>query len=267
MRDDRVGYPPIARKFRCLNYRFMARDTSGCGEATSFCLHDIVDQHAAARPQALAMVCAGSRITWKQMRERSRALAAELHDAGVRHGDRVLWWGQNCHRVLEALVAASRLGAVVCVANWRQGPAELAFVLNDAAPAVVIWQEQEIGVVANAVRADGAGRAATWIRHDTADPDGYEGRIARCTPQAHAPGADAAAVLMMYTAAFDGQVNGALLSHRALLAQSMTLRLLERLDDRTVYLNSGPMFHIGGLPRTPAGLDPGGRHVLCRTVP
>jgi len=244
----------------------MARDTSGCGDTTSFCLHDVTDQHAAARPQALATVCAGSRITWQQMRERSHALAAELHDAGVRPGDRVLWWGQNCHRVLEALVAASRLGAVVCVANWRQSPAELAFVLGDAAPAVVVWQEQEIGAVAHAARADGAGRAATWIQHDTADPNGYEARIARRTPQAHPPGADAAAVLMMYTAAFDGQVNGALLSHRALLAQSMTLRLLERLDDRTVYLNSGPMFHIGSLRRTLAVLHAGGRNVLCRRV-
>ncbi len=244
----------------------MARDTSGCGDTTSLCLHDVTDQHAAARPQALATVCAGSRITWEQMRDRSHALASELHDAGVRHGDRVLWWGQNCHRVLEALVAASRLGAVVCVANWRQSPAELAFVLGDAAPAVVIWQEQEIGAVANAARTDGAGSAATWIQHDTADPDGYEGRIARRAPQAHPLGNDAAAVLMMYTAAFEGQVNGALLSHRALLAQSMTLRLLEQLDDRTVYLNSGPMFHIGSLRRTLAVLHAGGRNVLCRRV-
>jgi long-chain acyl-CoA synthetase len=244
----------------------MAQDTAGCGDTSSFCLHDVTDQHAVARPLALAAVCAGSRITWEQMRVRSHALATELHDVGVRPGDRVLWWGQNCHRALEALVAASRLGAVVCVANWRQSAAELAFVLGDAAPAVVIWQEQEIGAVAHAVRADGAGPDAVWIQHDTADPDGYEGRITRRAPQAHPPGNDGAAVLMMYTAAFDGQVNGALLSHRALLSQSMTLRLLERLDDKTVYLNSGPMFHIGSLRRTLAVLHAGGRNVLCRRV-
>jgi acyl-CoA synthetase (AMP-forming)/AMP-acid ligase II len=244
----------------------MASDTSQSGDTTSFCLHDVIDAHAAARPRALATVCASSRITWEQMRARSHALAAELHDVGVGPGDRVLWWGQNCHRVLEALVAASRLGAVVCVANWRQSAPELAFVLGDAAPTVVLWQEQEIGAVAHAARADGAGRDAVWIQHDTGGPDGYEGRIARRGPRAHPPGNDAAAVLMMYTAAFDGQVNGALLSHRALLAQSMTLRLLERLDDKTVYLNSGPMFHIGSLRRTLAVLHAGGRNIVCRRV-
>ena len=44
------------------------------------------------------------------------------------------------------------------------------------------------------------------------------------------------------------------------------LRLLERLDDKTVYLNSGPMFHIGSLRRTLAVLHAGGRNVLCRRV-
>jgi acyl-CoA synthetase (AMP-forming)/AMP-acid ligase II len=244
----------------------MAWDTSGCSDTSSFCLHDIVDQHAAARPRALATVCAGNRITWEQMRARSHALAAELREAGVGCGDRVLWWGQNCHRVLETLIAASRLGAVVCVANWRQSAAELAFVLGDAAPTVALWQEQEIGAVARAARAEGAGSDAVWVQHDTEGPDGYEALIARRAPQAHQPGNDTAAVLMLYTAAFDGKVNGALLSHRALLAQSMTLRLLERLDENTVYLNSGPMFHIGSLRRTLAVLHAGGRNVLCRRV-
>ena len=91
---------------------------------------------------------------------------------------------------------------------WRIGGrahAELAFVLADAAPTVVLWQEQEIGAVAHAVRADGAGRDAVWIQHDSAGPEGYEARIARRGPQAHAPGNDTDAVLMLYTAAFDGQ--------------------------------------------------------------
>jgi long-chain acyl-CoA synthetase len=238
-------------------------ETSLCG---SFCLHDVIDQHASSRPHAVATVCSDSRVTWAQMKARSQALAAELSDSGVGPGDRVLWWGQNCHRVLETMVAVSRLGAVVCVANWRQSAPELAFVLDDAAPTVVLWQEEEIGAIAHAARAEGAGRRAAWIQHDTADPDGYEARIARRAPQPHPSGDAAAAVLLMYTAAFDGQVNGALLSHRALLSQSMTIRLLERLDDTTVFLNSGPMFHIGSLRRALAVLHAGGSNVLCRRV-
>jgi long-chain acyl-CoA synthetase len=46
----------------------------------------------------------------------------------------------------------------------------------------------------------------------------------------------------------------------------MTVRLLESLDDAAVYLNSGPMFHIGGLRRTIAVAHAGGLNVFCRRV-
>jgi long-chain acyl-CoA synthetase len=44
------------------------------------------------------------------------------------------------------------------------------------------------------------------------------------------------------------------------------VRLLEGLDAAAVYLNSGPMFHIGGLRRTLAVAHSGGRNVFCRRV-
>ena len=46
-------------------------------------------------------------------------------------GDRLLWLGQNCHRLLEGLLAAAKLGAVFCPANWRQSADEFAFVIDD----------------------------------------------------------------------------------------------------------------------------------------
>lgn len=234
----------------------------------SYWLDDVLAEHAVAKARAVATVCGEARVTWEQMHRRCGSLAGEFERAGVGFGDRVLWFGQNCHRLLEALFAASRIGAVLCAVNWRLSAEELAFVVDDCAPRLIIWQEQEIGATANAVRAAGAGRGALWIQHDGTGADCYEARIAQ---QFHDSGTavrddDRAPVLMMYTAAFDGRPNGALLSHEALLAQSMTLRLLERLDATTVYLNSGPMFHIGSLRRTIAVAHAGGRNILCRRV-
>jgi len=232
----------------------------------SFGLADIVEQHSHVRPGAPAVVCEAARFTWRQLHTRCRLLAADLRAAGVGPGDRVLWWGQNCHRLLELLFAASELGAIVCSANWRQTAAELEFILSDCGPRAVIWQAQEIRGVIDEVRA-GAGGDALWIQHDGTGPGSYEARLSAAQPDVAAHPADAgAAVLMMYTAAFDGRPNGALLSDRALLAQSMTVRLLEGLDDGAVYLNSGPMFHIGGLRRTIAVAHSGGLNVFCRRV-
>lgn len=216
----------------------------------------------------MAAVCDDARISWRQMHARCQALAGQLSAAGVGAGDRVLWWGQNCHRLFELLFAVSELGAVVCPANWRQTSSELAFVLGDCAPRVVIWQAQEIGEIAHAARGQSSDNAL-WIQHDGTGPGSYEARLQADHVHGAGPrhsGDANTAVLMMYTAAFDGQPNGALLSDRALLAQSTTLRLLEGLDDSAVYLNSGPMFHIGGLRRTIAVAHSGGLNVFCRRV-
>src|SRR3989442_160428 len=85
------------------------------------------------------------RNRWPEFDARVNRLANALSGAGVGAGDRVLWLGQNCHRVLEGMLAAAKLGAVFSPANWRQTGAEFAFVVDDARPAVVIWQEEEIG--------------------------------------------------------------------------------------------------------------------------
>jgi len=234
-----------------------------------FALGDVLAGHAVTRPDEVALVCRPERLSWRALDRRVDALAAVLADRGAGPGERVLWLGQNCHRLLEALFATARLGAVLCPVNWRQRPEELRFVLDDADPAVVLWQAEEIGEAVAEVRPATTGRR--WIGHDDPGGHGYEALVAErlsngaphSGPAAVDPGAP---VLMLYTAAFDGRPNGALLSHTALLAQTTTLRLLEGVGADEVFLNSGPLFHIGTLRRTLAVAHAGGRNVMLRRV-
>src|SRR5882757_643534 len=229
-----------------------------------FGLGDVLSEHARTRPDDTAVVCGTHRSSWSELDRRVGALAAVLASRGLAPGERLLWLGQNCHRMLEALFAAARLGAVLCPVNWRQSVDELRFVLADAEPAVVLWQAEEIGEAVAAVRpAAGSGH---WIQHDDPGPDGYEALLAAAEPVAAAPVDPGEPVLMLYTAAFDGRPNGALLSHTALLAQTTTLRLLEGVGADEVFLNSGPLFHIGTLRRTLAVAHAGGRNVMLRRV-
>ena len=80
---------------------------------------------------------------------------------------------------------------------------------------------------------------------------------------------------MLYTAAFTGTPNGALLSQQAILAQSLMMANLQRVDADYVYLNCGPMFHIATLMTTLATFLFGGTNVftprvdaeeLCRVI-
>ncbi|HEY2096650.1 MAG TPA: AMP-binding protein, partial [Pseudonocardia sp.] len=105
-----------------------------------FGLGDVLTEHARTRPDDTAVVCGAHRSSWSELDRRVGALAAVLASRGLAPGERLLWLGQNCHRLLEALFAAARLGAVLCPVNWRQSVDELRFVLADAEPAVVLWQ-------------------------------------------------------------------------------------------------------------------------------
>ncbi len=238
-------------------------------------LADVVAQHARSRPGELAIGDGDLRLSWLDFDRRVERCAAALSAAGVSVGDRVLWLGQNSFRVQELLVACARLGAGFCPANWRQSAAEIAFVVDDLSPTVVFTQEQEVGDTVDAGLALADHRAAIIVPHD--DPDGGYGAWLARAPATEAPrtGASDAAVLFVYTAAFGGRPNAAMLSNRAILAQAVLMAPWMGVHAGHRYLNAGPLFHVGVFMENFATLVAGGANVfvrrsdgedLCRTV-
>jgi acyl-CoA synthetase (AMP-forming)/AMP-acid ligase II len=236
---------------------------------------DVLAQHAAHTKRS-ASTCGGEHLTYAQLDERTNRLANALTDAGVGYGDRVLWLAQNCHRLLEGLLASAKIGAVFCPANWRQSADELAFVIEDSSPAAVIWQEEEIGDALRKAReqvggvsgSGGSGGEPRWIQHDGGSEVGsYEAMIAAASSEAPDVFVDAAdPVLMLYTAAFGGRPAGALLSHRALVTQGALLGSLQGIGSEYVYLNCGPLFHVATLMTTLATFVAGGTNVFTPRV-
>ena len=232
-------------------------------------LGDILRENRRSFPLRTAAVDGSKRLTWPALDDRVNRLANGLaQDAGVGAGDRVLWLGQNSFRVLETLLAAAKLGAVFCPANWRQSPDELAFVIDDTRAKVVIWQDEEIGdeVRAARQRAEHAGEAR-WLQHDAEGDGSYEQFLATGAADDPAVVVDPASpVLQLYTAAFTGRPNGALLSHWAVLVQDLVMGNLQRIDSEYVYLNCGPLFHVATLMTTLATFHFGGTNVFTRRV-
>jgi acyl-CoA synthetase (AMP-forming)/AMP-acid ligase II len=230
-------------------------------------LGDLLREHARNRPQQVGTIDGDVRLTYPELDRRVNRVAHALAAEGVGPGERVLWLGQNSFRVVELLLAAAKLGAMFCPANWRQSGEELAFVIDDLAPRVVFWQEEEVG---DGVRAGRARATATarWIRHDDGGPDGYEALVS-----AGANDADpdvtvdpASSVLIVYTAAFGGRPNGAMLGHTACIAQGLVYGHFTGTSGDDVYLNSGPLFHLGTLMHTLATFVFGGTNVFVRRV-
>lgn len=231
-----------------------------------FGLGDLLHEQARSRPDMIAVVDGAHRFKYSELDERVNRLATVLRDRGIGKGDRILWMGQNSFRVMETLLASARLGAIVCPANWRSSPAEIARMLGDLVPKIVLWQDAEIGVQNRDVRAQWD-KPCDWIQHDGDGPDDYEGLIARadcCTEyDAVEPSKP---LLAIYTAAFSGEPAAALLSHEALLITGMLSMMGQQVDEQSGYLVSGPMFHLGVLMGTLATFMAGGKCAFVARV-
>jgi long-chain acyl-CoA synthetase len=229
-------------------------------------LADVLRAHARARPTEPALADGGVALGWAEADGRVNRVANALRDEGVGAGDRVLWLGQNSFRIEELLLACCKLGAMFCPANWRQQPDELAFVIDDLAPRVVVWQEEEVGDTIRAGRArSAAAGAAHWICHDDDGDDGYESfAAAGAAGDPDADGSDDDPLLLVYTAAFDGRPNAAMLPSRALIAQGLLMAPWSGIDHDYVFLNSGPLFHIGTFMPNLSTFVAGGANVFVR---
>ncbi|MEV0198068.1 AMP-binding protein [Nonomuraea sp. NPDC050691] len=221
----------------------------------SLTLSDVLAEHARSRPETTAVVDGEVRLTYPALDERVSRLADALAARGVAPGERVLWLGQNSHAVLELLLACSRLGAVFCPANWRQSADELRFVVEDLTPRVVVWEPSEATTAVQ--EALGASDAA-WVRAGQA----YEELVASGSLRDFPQVADTEPTLALYTAAFDGRPNAALLSSAALVAHSTSLLVVRQMEPGFTFLGSGPLFHVGTMMFCLATLQIGGTNVF-----
>lgn len=247
---------------------------------------DVAREHRRSRPLGTAAVDGDQRWTWPAFDDRVNRLANALLADGVGPGDRLVWLAQNSSRLLELLVAAAKVGAVCCPVNWRQSAAELAFVLGDVDASVVVWQQARIGEAVAEARAEAGDGRARWLCLDPsadaedgaaagAPPGSYEAFLADDATDPDRPVDPTTPVLLLYTAAFTGRPNGALLAHTALLTEGLVVAMLQDIDEGYVYLNSGPLFHAATLMTTVATYLVGGTNVftpradaevLCRLI-
>ena len=235
-------------------------------------LADVLRSHARARPDSLAFADGDVALTWSEAATaRPPRAPTRCGTPGVGPGDRVLWLGQNSFRIQELLARVLRDRGDVL-------PGELAPAARRARVRDRRSRTRGRRLAGGGGRRDRAGRpgrgattTARWIRHDAdGDRPGAMRASTRSSSRpatADDPDADASAdapLLLVYTAAFDGRPNAAMLPSRALIAQGLLMAPWSGIDDRYVFLNSGPLFHIGTFMPNLSTFVMGGTNVFVR---
>ncbi|HTR70960.1 MAG TPA: AMP-binding protein [Mycobacteriales bacterium] len=206
-------------------------------------LAQLVRVAADTDPDRFALIDGERTLTWAELDALVDRAAGFMGAHGRDPGERIAILLPNCVEFVAAYFGALRAGMVAVPMNTAYTETELAHQLADADVSLVVTDADHAALVpdpgAAVVRVDGPD--PTWIAAlDAATP-------ATRDRDELAGGEDVAALL--YTSGTTGRPRGAMLSHRALLANLDQLSAIEppvmAADDRVLLVL--PLFHVYGL--------------------
>ena len=227
-------------------------------------LADLLPAVASSRPDETALIFEDSRLTWAELDAAVERVAAVLRATGLGPGERVAISLGSTPDFVAALHGILRAGLVAVPTNPGYTAREMAHVLGDSGARVLIARATALPTVRQLraelpalmyvwVVGDGP-NASTELEHaagESAFPAPFE-----MTPSGpgdessdRVPGSGEDLAVLVYTSGTSGAPRGAMLSHRALLADLDHVTRIEPpvVTPGDVVLLAVPLFHIYGL--------------------
>jgi malonyl-CoA/methylmalonyl-CoA synthetase len=167
--------------------------------------------------------------------------ACALRAAGCRPGDRVAVQVDKCWEALALYLACLRAGFVYLPLNTGYQKSELTYFFGDAEPTVIVGRP-DTGDALAALRPEAtvftlASGKGTLLDAARDQPDAFD--TVQSTPD------DLASIL--YTSGTTGRAKGAMLTHRNLASNALTLVDRWGFTHDDVLLHALPLYHVHGL--------------------
>lgn len=197
---------------------------------------DGVAQHARNAPDRMACFeyDTGDELTYAALDERVAGAAAWL-DAQIAPGARLAWLGRNSTDMLVAHLACSRAGRIFVPLNWRLAAPELAGILADCAPEMLVSSAEFAALGADAL-------ADSGIDCKLQDRLGVEAeRAVRRAIDPEMP------CLLLYTSGTTGKPKGVVHNERSIHYSSLNLVFGSNRGPDSRALCDAPLFHVIGL--------------------
>lgn len=229
---------------------------------------DMIEHNARCFGDHPAVCFEGRTLTHRAFADRIRRLVNALAARGYPRQERIAILSRNCPEYLEVYGAAGLGGYIGLGLNYRLSAAEQAAILQDAEPAVVIFEAEYLERM-EALRAGLPGDTLfiCFDRQPVAGDwfIGYEALLAEAAPQPLALRARADdTFLLIYTSGTTGVPKGVMLGNEAQLEQARTQALSHCASQTDRMLIVMPFYHIGGPTELFTYLVPGATIVLHR---
>jgi fatty-acyl-CoA synthase len=209
---------------------------------------DAVATHARARPHSLACIDleGGRRWTYAELDADIDATAAWLVDElGPASGERVATLARNGVILLVLQLGCVRAGAIYTPFNWRLAGDEVAALIEDAKPALLL-HGAEFPVADMLQDASAAGSRLRLLCLTLVEQQRAVTQTRRRPPPAARRGSEDASTLL-YTSGTSGKPKGVPITETNAFWGSINFILGNQVTSRSVFLCDMPMFHTAGL--------------------
>ncbi len=226
---------------------------------------DIVSANARRTPDADAVIAEDARLSFRDLDERTGRLGGALRAAGLQPGDRVALLAANELEYVEIQAACARSGFTLVPLNTRLAIPELAYIVGDSAPRVLIGGRGEDSRISALGKEHGLRLLGLGSGREAGAVEAYDDFLSAGVADPEADPLDAdLTTTFLYTSGTTGRPKGAMIDRSGMMARVFVnaLEMEARPDDR--FLHSLPMFHIGAF-LTYAILFRGGATVMLRT--
>jgi fatty-acyl-CoA synthase len=185
----------------------------------------IVRERARITPDRVALDEDGRTWSYAELDARSDELAASLQ-----HGERISTLTGNSGEHVALMFACAKTGAILHPISWRLAPAEIAYQLDDADPALFLVEDEHREL----------GEAALELASVRPAREPVRANLAQAAVSDHDP------LFLIYTSGTTGKPKGALLTHANCFWTNLSFDLATGLRTDDVVLQVLPQFHCGG---------------------
>ncbi|MFC5747202.1 class I adenylate-forming enzyme family protein [Actinomadura rugatobispora] len=204
-------------------------------------INQLVRYWGRTRPDRDAIIFNDTAMTWGELDAVSDALARGLAGRDVRRGDRVGILMTNKPEVAALMLATVKLGAICVPLNFRLRGNELAPLLEDAAPKVVIADGDLAGLLEEARRTV----EFEIFALGGSDVPPYSDLLVEDGPVPLADIGDTDPAFICYTSGTTGVQKGALLTHAGILSVGQAAAVAHGLTGRDRVLAIAPLVYTG----------------------